>query len=291
LKPVIKKQTHYNVLLMRDDRESITFRIHCGLLRFCIGLFIALLLCGAGGIYGGLHFFTKYRELAGEQESRERENAGMRLQLERLVNLESLLKAGNGSPPQAKYTEVGTPDLPARNTAPANPPGPAASVRGAVPPAAGPSPPAESSAPDNDGENPAEETRNVPADAPASAPAADGKDPFISDANSPLRINEFSVRNAGSSRLRISYELSTTADAPRIVTGTARYAAVTGDGLQIELPLQDTESSRFAITRMKPMQNTVRLPVGLPVESVSTINILIEIADTVYRGSYPVRLQ
>jgi hypothetical protein len=303
LKPVIKKQTHYHVLLMRDDKESRTFSIRCGLLHFCAGLCLALLLFGGGGIYGGLHFFTKYRELAAVQESRERENAEMRLQLERLVNLESLLKAGNGSPPQATYTEVGTPDLPARGTAAANPPapGPAARVAaaGTAPAPAAASrptdtPPAQAEPPasEDNGESPAEERQGAPAETTAAAPAeVNGGFALLAGAGSPLRINEFSARNSGSLRLRISYELSTMTEGQRTVTGAARYAAVTTDGTRVELPLQDPESSRFSIARMKAMQNTVRLPAGLKSEGIASIDVLIEVADTVYRGNYPVRLQ
>jgi hypothetical protein len=285
LKPVIKKQTHYHVLLMREDKESSTFSIRCSLLHFCLGLFLLLLLFGGGGVYGGLHFFAKYRELAAVQESRERENAGMRLQLERLVNLESLLKAGNGSPPQATHTEVGTPDLPAVGTAA---PVPAAASRPAdTPPAQ-----ADPSAPEDKSEIPADELRGVSIEMTAAVPAkADDGFPSLAGEASPLRINEFAARNFGSLRLRISYELSTMTDGQRTVAGAARYAAVTGDGTRVELPLQDPESSRFAIARMKPMLNTVRLPAGLKPEGIASIDVLIEVADTVYRGNYPVRLQ
>ncbi|MDR1684890.1 MAG: hypothetical protein LBR82_00340 [Desulfovibrio sp.] len=310
MKPVIKKQTHYRVLLMRDDKESRTFSVRCGLLHFCAGLFLVMLLFGGGGIYGGLHFFTKYRELAAVQESRERENAEMRLQLERLVNLESLLKAGNDSPPQAKHTEVGTPDLPARGTAAANPPAPGPAERvtaaAAAPAAAGSAPvpattskpadtppvQAESRAAEDKSESPAEERRDAPTETETDARAktGDGFAPLAGE-GSPLRVNEFSARNYGSMRLRISYELSTVTDGQRTVTGAAKYAAVTADGTRVDLPLQDQESSRFAIARMKPMQNTVRLPAGLKPDGITSIDILIEVADTVYRGNYPVRLQ
>jgi hypothetical protein len=282
LKPVIKKQTHYNVLLMRDDRESITFRVHSSLLHFCIGLCLALVLCGGAGIYGGLHFFTKYRELAAVQEARERENAEMRLQLERLVNLESLLKTGNESAPQATYTEVGAPDLPALGAAAADPSAPESP---APSPAGKPADGQQTSAP------PASEGAPPSAGAPAAPTGADDGHAPLSGADCPLRITEFNAKNLGSLRLRISYELSTVTDGQRTVTGTARYAAVTTDGSQIDLPLQDQESARFAILRMKPMQNTVRLPAGLKPETIASIDILIEVADTVYRAGHPVSLQ
>jgi hypothetical protein len=106
-----------------------------------------------------------------------------------------------------------------------------------------------------------------------------------------LRINEFSARNAGSSRLRISYELSVVTDGQRTVGGAVKYAAVTADGARVDLVMQDPENSRFAIARMKTMQNTIRLPAGLKPDSIASIDIFIEVADTVYRANYPVRLQ
>jgi hypothetical protein len=314
LKPVIKKQTHYNVLLMRDDRESITFRIYSGLLHFCLGLFILLLLCGGAGIYGGLHFFTKYRELAEVQEARERENAEMRLQLERLVNLESLLKAGNGTQPQATYTEVGVPDLPARVALVPPPPAagpPAAGSGTAGTPAAplpaataapnatgrateGPAPPAqtENAVSEDKDTAPAMGENAAPAVAPSAAQTAAGVEyPPLSDAGSLLRINEFSARNVGPLRLRISYDLSTTTDGQRTVSGSAKYTALLADGTRVDLPLLDPENTRFAISRMKPMQNTIRLPQNLKSENITAIDILIETADKTYRDSYQVRLQ
>jgi hypothetical protein len=198
---------------------------------------------------------------------------------------------------------VGTPDLPARGTAAANPPapGPAARVTAAgAPPAQAPAArpadaQADSPAAGDKNENPAEERQGAPTEATAAPPAPpvktdDGFAPLGGE-GSPLRVNEFSARNAGSLRLRINYELSTMTDGQRTVVGTARYAAVTADGTRVDLPMQDPDNSRFAIARMKSMQNTVRLPAGLRPDGIASIDILIEVADTVYRGTYPVRLQ
>jgi hypothetical protein len=107
MKPVIKKQTHYNLLLMRDDSAAHTFRVHSTVLKFFFFFLFLLMAGGAAGIAGGMHYWKKYRSLSAEHMAREREFSEMRLQLERLVNLETLIAASNGTPLQVKHEEVG----------------------------------------------------------------------------------------------------------------------------------------------------------------------------------------
>ena len=59
MKRIIKKRTHYSVMLMRDDREVRSFRMRGGVLRFLIILLLLLLASGGAGIGMGVYFWKQ----------------------------------------------------------------------------------------------------------------------------------------------------------------------------------------------------------------------------------------
>lgn len=279
MKSVIKKQTHYSLLLMRDDGAARTFRVHSTLLR-AFFIFLLLLIGGGGaGIAGGVHYWKKYRSLWERHVTQEREVSEMRLQLERLVNLECLIAASNGTPLQAKNEEVGV----------------TVSNRQTPPP-----PDAIMTSPD--AQNAQEPTAPSPAGTSASAsPEAGGQQvptpqetetaagpPASSIEASPLRITGFNARPYGPQRLRISYELSTAQpEDQRTISGSAGYFAIFADGTRLELPLQDFDGTRFAIARMKPMQSTARIPQEYRLADIQQIEVFIELTEgSVYHDAF-----
>lgn len=304
IKPVIKKQTHYSVLLMRDDSKARNYRVKCGTLHACLWAFVILLLAGAGGVAGGLYFWQEYSTLARTNAEQEKELAEIRLQLERLSNLESLLAASNGSVPQAKHEEVGAsppPDVTSRN---------ATSMTDSAPAPAAQTPPATNAtsadSPASDifaaagnataqaaasGIDAAPQTNSTTAEGPAveGEQAAGEKTAPVGSEGCPLRIAGFSARVTGQQRLRISYELSTTAqEGYRTYSGAARYEAVFENGSRLELPLQDTDGARFSIARMKIMQTTIRLPEGYRMADIDTINVYLSVSGgSEYHAAYP----
>jgi hypothetical protein len=281
--PVIKKQTHYNLLLMRDDSEARTFRLHGNLLRFLLYFLILLLLAGSAGIAGGVYYFGKYRALSAKHGEREKELAEVKLQLERLANLESLLAARNGNPLQAKNEEVGASPVAARqqnatarndSVASRN-----ASMGGltAILPAGNATAPLLAASAVN-----ATSVASAASSANATAVsgAAQSASKSLESEDSPVRISMFSARAGGPQRLRISYELSTAnPEELRTVSGAVRYYAVFANGTRLELPLQDIDGTRFSILRMKPMQNLARLPQGHSTSDIASIDLYVDIAD------------
>lgn len=269
MKSVIKKQTHYNLLLMRDDGAARSFRMHSRLLRFFIFLFLLLLAAGALGIYGGTHYWKKYRVLAERHAAQEREAGEMRLQLERLCNLESVIAASNGLPAQAQNQnqEVGV-SLPSA-TRPSTQETVATDAEAGAVAVADPAP-----------------------GATESGEPATGEQGQLTSGDSPLRIANFSLRSSGTQRLRVSYELSASQpDEQRTLSGSVRYGAVLTDGTKIELSMQDAEGSSFAIVRMKPMQSTLRLPQEHKPSDIAQIEVFIEIAGgSLYQDSFAVTL-
>ena len=282
MKPVIKKQTHYSLLLMRDDAEARTFRVHGKFLRFLIWFFLLLLVCGGGSIYGGLHYWNKYRVLVERYDIQEREANEMRLQLEQLVAYKTVLNASNATMPVARHTEVGlsAPASPNRNaTAAASTANATATVnatrRGnATLPGAGNATLRSSNA-----------TRQANATSGRSGNATGPQPqepalPSLSSNDSPLRITGFNGKATGQQRLRISYELSTEGnEEQRMISGMARYFAVFSNGTRLELSAYDSDGSRFSITRMKLMQSSARLPQGYRAGDVEKIDVVIELSE------------
>ena len=309
MKPVIKKQTHYNLLLMKDDSPARTLRVHSTTLKVLLTLFVLLLLAGGGGIAGGVHFFKEYLQLVAQNEAQDKELSEMRLQLERLVNLECLIVASNGSVPLAKNEEVGASAPPARQAGEGEHNGQNGSQEGGrpdngateTPGAAGGASDGSAATPPDDqtssqtssqtGDQPNGMAGGAPGgqDAHSQAGGATGSGHLSLDAeDSPLRINGFNVRVSGRERLRISYELSTTpSDEPRTVSGSVRYRALLKDGAGVDLTSYDIEGTRFAIARMKPMASSARMPQGYLTENVDKIEVLVELADgTMYQDIF-----
>lgn len=295
MKPVIKKQTHYNLLLMRDDSAARTFRVHSTALKACLIILCVLVVGGAAGIYGGVHYWTKYRSLSEQHQNSERELSEIRLQLERLANLERLMAASNAPMPQTKNEEVGVPPLQSRlqngaaeaptNGSAAAPQPPAnGSPASAQPPA--PALPEGAAAP---AAQTTQEARQDPPQRLAATDAVTEQPPAMpSIESSPIRVNAFSARPAGQQRLRLQYELSAAAaDNQRTISGSARYIAVFADRSTHELQVQDIGVKRFSITRMKPMQTTIRLPQEQKASDIEKVQVIIELSDgTSYMDSF-----
>ncbi len=276
MKPVIKKQSHYNLLIMRDDdTQARTYRVHGRWLRLFFYLLLVLMLGGAAGISGGVHYWKKYRMLSARFDNQEREVSDMRLQLERLVTLETVISASNGTIPQARHAEIGV--MPVSN---ATAPGISANATAAA----------------SQSVLAGEKTRNATlltvnatigaADKTMSAGNATRTEnraaslPQISGGQSPLRIAGFSCRATGQQRLRISYELSTEFnEEQRMISGMVKYFAVFASGARLELSAYESDGSRFSITRMKLMQSSARLPQGYMAGEVRKVDVQIELSD------------
>lgn len=280
MKPVIKRQTHYSVLFMRDDSEARTFRMHSRTLRFLICAFLLLVVGGGAGIAGGVHYWKKYRALSERYEVQEKESGEMRLQLERLVALETVISASNGTVPQSRHAVVGLAGQTnaSQNLHHTNATGrvqnatvQAGPIRGngtqSVDAALSDAPESGDAASGNTG------------DEPDAAAGGEGY-PLVSSQASPLRISAFIGRPSGQQRLRISYELFAEGnDEQRTISGVARYFAIFANGTRVEMPAQDNDGARFAITRMKQMQSWARLPQGYKANDVQQLDILIELSE------------
>ena len=282
MKSVIKKQTHYNLLLMRDDAEARNYRVHGRTLRFFIWFFLLLVAGGAVGIYGGYHFWEKYRVLAERYDEQEREVSEMKLQLERLIALETVLSASNGTIPQARHAEVGADQayIAARNDTSdqvSSDDTSAAHDAGAPP----------DSGMDNATTVALDATEQgaqlVADDAPAPDNGVQEQEssyPRISSPESPLRVTGLNVRVTGQQRLSIRHELVTEGNTEqRMISGNIRYYVVFADGTRVEPSVSNIGESRFSIARMKLVQNSLQLPQGYRAADVEQVDVLLELSD------------
>lgn len=85
----------YSLLFMRDDSRVRRLRLSPFWLRLGAYLLALLPLVAGAGVYGGVHFWREAQDLLGEKAGLERQLAEARLRLERLENVERLLKGGD----------------------------------------------------------------------------------------------------------------------------------------------------------------------------------------------------
>lgn len=97
----------YSLLFMRDDSRVRRLRLSPFWLRLGAYFLIMLPLAAGAGLYGAVHFWREAQALGREKTGLERQLAEVRLRLERLENVERLLKGGdvedlkNVQPPSA----------------------------------------------------------------------------------------------------------------------------------------------------------------------------------------------
>ena len=297
MKPRIKKQTHYSVLLMRDDGEVRSFRMKNTTLRALVTLFLTFLLVGAGGIGVGVHYWKRFSELAPEYRDNERALADARRELADLRNIKAVASAqSNGGLTAAMNTEVGV-DAPAGAGAAPAPSGAVNATAGetggvaALTGNAGMGNGTAAASRGGTGDSPVNEA--LEGGASLAQTSAEGTVPSLSADNCPVRLNEFSAQATSQQTLRIRYDLSVSKFAETgqdngTVVGSAKYVAVFTNGTRLDLAQQSPVNARFAISRMKPMLATSRLPQGYTTAGIERLDVFIELADgVVYKETYP----
>lgn len=261
MKPVIKEQTRYNILFMRDDGKARTFRLRRGVLRFFIWFLLLLVLISGGVIAAGSYFGAHYLSLLDKTELQEREISEMRLQLERLTNLESLISASSTEAiPLAKHEEVGV-------AAPVNRTQNATAPTGETPGATA------------TGNGVPGMSIGMGAETQQNGNGGAGSQSIAGPA-SPVHIQGFSGRPIGQQRLRIRYDLAVAERlGSRMVTGLVRHFAVFNDGRTVELALTDNADSRFSINKGKSMELSTRLPDGYDTKDIRQIQLVLSTED------------
>lgn len=290
MKQVIRKQTHYSLLLMRDDREVRMLRVHTGILRFFLFLCFLLLACAAAGLAAGWHYWKKSDALTARYPMLERELVETKLKLEQLTNESVLWRNAKSSAPSLKNEEMGapvpsqpafippappTPDIlaPLQTPATDNPPSPA---ENATTPESHARPAAENATlpvengtvPDSNGTALSmTETANATGESPASPAGRSAP---------PIEISGFNARITDGQRLRLRYAI--VSPTHKTLVGAISYQALLANGTI--MPLESlSPGERFKITRMKVVEKQARLPERISTRAIKQIDLIIELED------------
>lgn len=273
----------YSLLLMRDDCRVRRLRVSPLALRLFTVSLVLLPLLAAFGVWAGFSFWQANRVLAGQNQSLDRDLKDARVELERLSNLESLLRGSDpeelrallgsaalGSPPApdkaggVSDAEGGMPASPAQNRGGAANATKAASSDGAEAPVPGAASQAVAAA---------------VADTPGEARVALN--------TGEARVDNMVIRHGSGKRLRVSFDL-TNPDPRKQLTGRAVLFLQTADGRV--LPLQvEPDTNRFQISRFKKIVTLAPLPEELAPTDVHTLVVELQAEGRIiYREQYPV---
>lgn len=88
-------KSKYNVLLMRDDTNVKRYRLSSFWIRLVIYSGILLIIIAAAGGYAGFRFWNENRTLVNENRDLSRDLMEARLELERLENIDQILKSND----------------------------------------------------------------------------------------------------------------------------------------------------------------------------------------------------
>jgi len=110
----------YNVLMMRDNSPVKRFRMSPAWLKMALYAFILLVTVAAAGGYFGLTYWEQNRSLSEELADTQRELRDARFELERLQNIDKILKSNDPEELQALFGNV-IADPSAKPAAPAPP--------------------------------------------------------------------------------------------------------------------------------------------------------------------------
>lgn len=281
MKPVIKVQRHYHLLLMRDDKEVVGLKVHNTLLRILLGLFCLFLALGGGGIAFGLSMWNQNQNLKSIRTTNEAELAQARIQLEELSNVKSLLLASSGLSPLTINQEI---NIPAQDSSMLSETNATQRLNSTPTPQEALANATASSATHSNA------TSAVLGPGNGHIPGVNATEPApkfssLSDDASPMRINNFTSYVVSQTAIRIRYDLVSAAQ--DAIRGTAKYTAIMSDGTVYDMTPQYNDDARFAISRMKRMDTTARLPQETNARGISSIRMTIVLDNgEAYQGSY-----
>jgi hypothetical protein len=112
-------KSKYNVLLMRDDTNVRRYRLSPFWIRLALYSTLLLILVAAGGGYAGFTYWKENRVLVQENRQISRDLMDARMELERLDNIDQILKSND---PEELQSLIGSVSAEIENQKPAKPP-------------------------------------------------------------------------------------------------------------------------------------------------------------------------
>jgi hypothetical protein len=114
----MSSKAKYNVLMMRDNTPVRRYRVSPLWLKLALYFLLVLLAVAGAGGYFGLTFWKENRVLREDQAASQRELRELHIELERLKNIEQILKSNAAKEP----SDQATPDTAKTPPAPPQPP-------------------------------------------------------------------------------------------------------------------------------------------------------------------------
>jgi hypothetical protein len=230
-----------------------------------------LISSGAAGIYGGVHYWKKFEELAAQHPLLERELGELKLKLEQLTNESVLWRNAKHAAPALKNEEVGA-------SAPSQQSGLVASSGSDIlTPLQTPAANATVAENDDDSEDDSQKNPLTPASPIAAAHATSGTaaaqnaTPEVR-ATPSVQRSGFTSRIIDGQRMRLRYRVVSPVQQP--LNGSVTYQGRLEDGATVKLePV--SAGDRFSITNMKNIETQVKSPSGISVRSIKAINVII----------------
>lgn len=309
MEPVIKKSPYHHVLLMRDDKEIISFKVHSKVLRYSLVGGILLVGMGIAGTFFGIKSWQKNHTLKAQYAQTSAELTDARLQLEQLSNLQSLIATCDFPAPVFKFDEIQLPPESDGNdemntaspqtpqTSPQSIPAPAETGNEITKDTAnsenGANDESSLEAPSQEETSPAAILENASQSEEEEEEEEEETQDNVSSAlpitheSSPVSINNLSTKAAGSNRIQMNFDL--VANKPdAFVRGETNYAIELNDGTKHQITPNFLDDTRFAISRMKNFDLTATLPKGVTGQEIKSITVQIVLdSGSMFTSSYP----
>ncbi len=281
MKPVIKKQTVYSVLLMRDDCGVRRFRLRAFWLKLLFGL-LALIVAGCvTASFLAHNYRKKYYEAQEENRDLERQLAEMRRRLEPLAYLEKIQEvsqnrlAGNGTGVAVAAGPAGANGVSSVSSVVAPRPANATAAQagpGTVPPAQANQTRAATSLLAANATAAAQAAPGTASSAQAGLARQNGTSVDGEDGAHPAKISNVTLRAIGATRIRISFDLNNQ-DPQLLLNGRATLAVVTGAGVVTEVTQVDRADLSFRINSYKRVNTVFVLPANIQLSDVASVQI------------------
>lgn len=291
--PVIKTNTFFSILLLRNDSKVVSFRLSSFWIKFLIFFFVLFSGASGGAGYAAHYYWKKYNRLHRERSELAQKLGENRRQLGRFAGMEKMKES---TLPRSTMTEVTTVAVANGNRENENeaaakdgPP----EVRNdaeretAEPHAASSSSPVE--------ELPAETSAQAGAAKPVERDdeALDPNKPgngYSDESNQghakehPALVDQLQIKSAGNNKFRVTFDLSNR-DSQITLNGNVRLAIMTKSGARHDISDVNRDTLRFIINRYKKVITTFTLPPDVQSEDVATLYVTV-IADSVPEATY-----
>ena len=270
MKPVIKKQHIYSILLMRDDSAVRRFRMRSLWLKFLLLFFVFLCLGTAAGAYGSYYYWKRFSVAQSELKDVELKLRAARPDLERLANIDAMASRNITS-----VNSVGTANA-TKGPSEVSPAKPATSESAGVSTALAATLPGTTVSASITTRNATAATSALGAESPAAGTPTDVQ-PGAQEAHA-AKIANMSLRASGTTRIRIAFDL-TNQNQPQPLNGRVSLALIGKDGTITPVtPVAGVErdDSRFYINRYKRINTSVALPQDLQTAQVYGVRVTIE---------------